>query len=170
MWKFCGKEQFPHSFGWSAQNYAETAPFHIISTPGNYVKLRYFLQCHASHNLWPMYEPCRRLPFSLNLGNTYLLHFYHPVIFVAWSREVKKFCLLLLLLNPFLADILCLLFHHFMWVLGMWVFTVNQILIKLQKGIIIKIPINLKFYLLYVNNLLVPLLLYFFPVHWWKTW
>ena len=28
-WKFCGKEQFPHSFGQFARNYAETVPFHI---------------------------------------------------------------------------------------------------------------------------------------------
>ena len=28
-WKFCGKAQFPHSFG------SETVPFHKISTPGN---------------------------------------------------------------------------------------------------------------------------------------
>ena len=30
VWKFCGKAQFPHSFG---RNYAETVPFHKISTP-----------------------------------------------------------------------------------------------------------------------------------------
>ena len=34
MWKFCGKEQFPNSLGRLAQNYAETVPFHKISTPG----------------------------------------------------------------------------------------------------------------------------------------
>ena len=39
---FCGKAQFQHSFGQIAQNYAEAVPFHKISTPGNYVKLRYF--------------------------------------------------------------------------------------------------------------------------------
>ena len=27
MWKFCGKAQFPHSFGLLARNYAETKPF-----------------------------------------------------------------------------------------------------------------------------------------------
>ena len=27
-WKFCGKAQFPHSFGWFVPNYAETVPFH----------------------------------------------------------------------------------------------------------------------------------------------
>ena len=42
--KFCGKEQFPHSFGRIARNYAETVPFRKISTPGNQVKLRYFSQ------------------------------------------------------------------------------------------------------------------------------
>ena len=35
VWKFCGKAQFPHSFGRFARNYAETVPFHEISTPGN---------------------------------------------------------------------------------------------------------------------------------------
>ena len=28
MWKFCGKGQFPHSFGLFAQNYVETVSFH----------------------------------------------------------------------------------------------------------------------------------------------
>ena len=35
VWKFCGKEQFPHSFGRFARNYAETVPLHKISIPGN---------------------------------------------------------------------------------------------------------------------------------------
>ena len=35
VWKFCGKAQFPHSFGWFSRNYAETVPFHKISIPGN---------------------------------------------------------------------------------------------------------------------------------------
>ena len=46
VWKFCGKTQFPHSFGQLARYYAETVPFRKISTPGNQVKLRYFLQCN----------------------------------------------------------------------------------------------------------------------------
>ena len=33
--KFCGKAQFPHSFGRIARNYAETVPFHKISIPEN---------------------------------------------------------------------------------------------------------------------------------------
>ena len=41
MWKFCLKVQFLYSFGQNAWNYAETVPFHKISTPGNYVKYRY---------------------------------------------------------------------------------------------------------------------------------
>ena len=45
MRKFCGKAQFPHSFGRIARNYAETVLFHKISTPGNLVKLRHFMQC-----------------------------------------------------------------------------------------------------------------------------
>ena len=40
--KLCGKTQFPHSFGRFTQSYAETVPFHKISTPGNQVKLCYF--------------------------------------------------------------------------------------------------------------------------------
>ena len=35
VWKFCGKAEFPHSFGPFARNYAETVPFHKFSTPGN---------------------------------------------------------------------------------------------------------------------------------------
>ena len=35
VWKFCGKEQFPHSFGRFPRNYAETVPFHKVPTPGN---------------------------------------------------------------------------------------------------------------------------------------
>ena len=35
VWKFCGKAQFPNSFGRIARNYAETVPFHKISIPGN---------------------------------------------------------------------------------------------------------------------------------------
>ena len=42
VWKFCGKAQFPHSLGRIARNSAESVPFHKISTPENYVKLRYF--------------------------------------------------------------------------------------------------------------------------------
>ena len=38
--KFCGKAQFPHSFGWFAVS------FRKISTPWNQVKLRYFSQWH----------------------------------------------------------------------------------------------------------------------------
>ena len=30
VWKFCGKAQFLHSFGWFAKNYAESVPFHKI--------------------------------------------------------------------------------------------------------------------------------------------
>ena len=35
VWKFCGKAQFPHSFGRFTWNYVETVPFHKISTPRN---------------------------------------------------------------------------------------------------------------------------------------
>ena len=38
VWKFSGKAQFPHSF-------EPSAPSNKISTPGNQVKLRSFLQC-----------------------------------------------------------------------------------------------------------------------------
>ena len=44
VWKICGKAQFLRSFGQSAQNYAETVPFHKMFTPRNQVKLRGFLQ------------------------------------------------------------------------------------------------------------------------------
>ena len=53
MWKFYGKVQFSHSFGRFARNYAETVPFHKISTQGNLVKLRYFTQCFLQFNFFP---------------------------------------------------------------------------------------------------------------------
>ena len=48
VWKFCGKVQFPHSFGQFTQNYAEAVPFYKISTPGNQVKSRYFSQFYVT--------------------------------------------------------------------------------------------------------------------------
>ena len=42
VWKFCGKVQFPQSFGRFAQNSAEIVLFDKISTPGNLVKRRCF--------------------------------------------------------------------------------------------------------------------------------
>ena len=39
--KFYGKAQFPQIFGWFAQNYAETLPFHKISKPGKKAKIQY---------------------------------------------------------------------------------------------------------------------------------
>ena len=35
LWEFCGKAQFPHSFGRFSRNHAKTISFHKISTPGN---------------------------------------------------------------------------------------------------------------------------------------
>ena len=35
VWEFCGKAQFTHSFVRFARNYAETASFHKVATPGN---------------------------------------------------------------------------------------------------------------------------------------
>ena len=54
VWKLCGKAQFPHSFRRFAHNYAETVPFRKISTPGNQVKLRYFLQWNNKEKLSKM--------------------------------------------------------------------------------------------------------------------
>ena len=51
VWKFCGKEQFPHSFGRFARNYTETVPFHKISTPRNQVKLLYFFAMKSYEEL-----------------------------------------------------------------------------------------------------------------------
>ena len=56
VWKFCGKTQFLHSFGWIAQNYAETVPFHNISTPENQVKWRYFSQFEDLIVVWELIE------------------------------------------------------------------------------------------------------------------
>ena len=35
VWTFCGRTQFPHSCGRIPRNYAETIPFHKISTSEN---------------------------------------------------------------------------------------------------------------------------------------
>ena len=43
MWKFYWNAQFPYGFGWLVRNSVETVHFHIISTPENLVKFRYFL-------------------------------------------------------------------------------------------------------------------------------
>ena len=63
VWKFCGKAQFPHSFGRITRNSAETVPFRKISTPRNQVKLLCFLQCTRelstrAINLFPCYLLC----------------------------------------------------------------------------------------------------------------
>ena len=42
MWKFCGKAHFPLP---KTVKTVETVPFHKISSPGNWVKFRYFTQC-----------------------------------------------------------------------------------------------------------------------------
>ena len=78
VWKFCGKEQFLHSFGWITRNYVKTVPFHKVSTPGNLVKLRYFSQCYGGHLInisLPVsqldnYEPRIIIKFPLHLTDT----------------------------------------------------------------------------------------------------
>ena len=50
--KFCGKEQFPHSFAWFARNYAETVPFHKFSTPGNFMKIFISLSTKPTLTWW----------------------------------------------------------------------------------------------------------------------
>ena len=69
MWKFCGKAQFPHSFGRFTRNYVETVLFHKISTPGSQVKLRHFKQCYCE--VFKSYSDlrlklwfCKVVPFS----------------------------------------------------------------------------------------------------------
>ena len=41
-WKYWGKVEFPQIFGRIARKSAKTVPFHKMSTPGNYEKVRYF--------------------------------------------------------------------------------------------------------------------------------
>ena len=60
MWKFCGKAQFPHSFGRFTRNYVETVLFHKISTPGSQVKLRHFKQCYCE-----VFKSCSDLGLKL---------------------------------------------------------------------------------------------------------
>ena len=59
VWRFCGKAQFPHSFGRFARSYVVTVPYCKISTPGNQVKIRNFSQCYLKSSFfphWPMYH------------------------------------------------------------------------------------------------------------------
>ena len=64
VWKFCGRAQFPYSFGWFARNYVETVPFCKISTPRNQVKLRYFLRCVSLFQCFPAFWSYYRIPIS----------------------------------------------------------------------------------------------------------
>ena len=68
VWKFYGKAQFPHSFVTMARNYAETVPFHKISTPGNQVKLLDFSQwkvIKSNHLIFQQNRSIKKLIFSL---------------------------------------------------------------------------------------------------------
>ena len=82
VWKFCGKAEFPHSFGQFARNYAETVPFHKISTPGNQVKLRYFSWC---------YEYKQRLHLVLNFSNTIYFFKLQTEKLLAWCFSLEMY-------------------------------------------------------------------------------
>ena len=45
VWKFCGSAEALQSFGRFDVNSEETVRFRKISMPGNWVKLRYIMQC-----------------------------------------------------------------------------------------------------------------------------
>ena len=57
VWKFCGKAQFPHSFGQFTRNYAETVTFYKISTPEKLGEITTFFTVIHS-NISKVYERC----------------------------------------------------------------------------------------------------------------
>ena len=61
VWKFCGKEQFPYSFGRFAWNYAENVSFRKISTPE--LRWNYGIFCSVSGTL-----------VNANLGHSTLIY------------------------------------------------------------------------------------------------
>ena len=86
MWKFCGKAQFPNSFGQFAQNYAEAVPFHKISTPGNEVKLRYFSKClilRQSEAVFRVYRYLHMLflTYQITMFSENTQHFFNVSIY-----------------------------------------------------------------------------------------
>ena len=78
VWKFCGKAQFPHSFGRFARKYAETVLFRKISTPGNQVNLRYFSQC------------CPHFPVSKTMVSWNMLLHTHYISFLKGCGITKN--------------------------------------------------------------------------------
>ena len=64
VWNFVEKAQFLHCFGRFARNYAEIVPLLKISTPENWVKLRYLSHFKSSIK-------SEQLIFLLNLPNMY---------------------------------------------------------------------------------------------------
>ena len=78
VWKFCRKAQHQHSFGWIAQNYAETVPFRKIPIPGNQMKLR----CYLKYNI------CGKF-FSYSYSS---LALYALVLSTRWFN-VLKYCI-----------------------------------------------------------------------------
>ena len=96
MWKFCGKTQFLDSLGRFTRNYLDTVPFHKISTPGNWVKLRYFTQwtggimvCHL-HNKHTSFDVAQL--FFPMISNSFLKFIarYQVSLRVHFSRVVKN--------------------------------------------------------------------------------
>ena len=89
---YCGKTQFPHSFEQIARNYAEIVPLPKISTPENYVKLRYFKQCllkiltHSCPFL-PLYTPWKHKKTNGFLGFSGGIEWEHW--FSGVSRSIK---------------------------------------------------------------------------------
>ena len=97
VWKFWGQGQFPHSFGRIAQNYAETGPFCKISTPGNQVTLRYFLQwCIRSTILKDFYTEIKFSKKSKQFQNSGLCErsiLYFPFYLSLHQLLIRQFCM-----------------------------------------------------------------------------
>ena len=88
-WKFCGKAQFPHTFRRIARNYAETVPFHKISTARNQVKLQYFWQ-------WLANEETQHII----VGFLMLLYTLSPVLrYITPKKKVISLMMIIVIIN-----------------------------------------------------------------------
>ena len=83
--KFCGKAQFPHSFGRIVRNYEETVLFRKISTLGNQMKLRYFSQWSSCQPLSIALDKSKEPPRTSNVG------LEHKALKMLWVIEVSWF-------------------------------------------------------------------------------
>ena len=82
MWKFCGKAQFPQSFGRNARNYAENVFFHKISNPGNLGEITVIFEVNVSYRCLTESELhlCGSL-YGISRFCFYIPEFYRRIVF-----------------------------------------------------------------------------------------